>query len=401
MMKTIKYSSALLSIIFVLLLACPVAWAGVAANTSIINQASLSYNDGSGPQTVQAEVVVTVALVPGAPVLSEPADDSTPYTGPSTSLPFTYQITANGNGPNTYQVSGAVTGSANTGGATVSAPVSVTLGATITISGSTTDVLQVPSDGTANSSVNGIEVGNTVVINGEVRTVSAITDPDSGTATITLNASLSSAPAAGEPVFERQDVTVTVYSGTITASNTDITVDVQVTASCAGTSDTDTDAIVATYTSGAAELTKYVRNLTWAAGNATGTGAVSFSTNGTSYNYYTDGVAGRPGDILEYVLEARNSGTDAVDACTITDVLPAEFVAFHSNSWSTTADVLYVNEIGTELPLTEESDSDVATLTVASDTLTVHVGSSASSSTGGSIPAGVAVRITYQVTINP
>lgn len=400
MKKIEKYILVLLSIALIVMLSCPAAWAGVAANTSIINQASLSYVDGSGTnQTAQAEVVVTVALVPGAPTLSEPADDSTPYTGASTPLPFTYQITANGNGPNTYQVSSVVTGSSNTAGATVSAPATIILGATITISGSTAGELHVPSDGTANNSINGIEVGNTVVINGEVRTVSGISDPDSGTATITLNSDLSSAPAAGEPVFERQDVIVTVFSGTIAASENDITVDVQVTASSNGTTDTDTDIITATYTSGAAVLTKYVRNLTWGDGNNTGTGAVSFSTNGASYNYYTDGVAGRPGDVLEYVVEARNSGSDAVISCYITDILPDEFVAFHSNSWASTADVLYVDETGTENQLSDGADSDVATL--SGNTLTVYVGSGANASTGGSIPAGVAVRITYQVTINP
>jgi hypothetical protein len=373
------------------------AWAAVAANTHILNQASLTYDSGAGSQTVTAEVDVTVALVPGAPTLSSPTDASTPYVGSATPLNFTYQITANGNGPDTYSISGAVAGSTNTSGATVSTPASVLLGASIAINGSTATVIQVPSDGTANNSVNGIEVGNTVVIAGEVRQVSAVNDPATGTATITLATALSAAPAPGEPIVERQDITVTVYSGTMSVSGTDVTVTVDITAGSAGGS--NTDQVTATYTSGAATLTKYVRNITWAAGNTSGTGAAAFTTNGSSYNYYTGGVTGRPGDVLEYVLVARNSGAAAAGSSVITDVLPGDFVTFHVDSWATTADVLYVDETNTENQLTQEADSDVATL--SGNTLTVNVGAGANASTGGSIPSGVAVRVTYQVTINP
>ena len=49
----------------------------------------------------------------------------------------------------------------------MTAPGTVDLGATITTSGSTTSVLHVPADGTANNSVNGIEVGNMVVVGTE------------------------------------------------------------------------------------------------------------------------------------------------------------------------------------------------------------------------------------------
>ena len=406
MKKIKKYSIVLLTLTFIVLLSCPIVWAVVAANTSITNQARLTYDDGSGGQAwVDAEVIVTVALVPGAPSLNEPADGSTPYTGANTPLPFTYQITANGNGPNTYQVYGTVTGSTNTGGATVSAvqstPVNVPLGATITTTDSSTTMLQVPSDGMNDGSVNGIEIGNTIVINGEVRTVTAISDPASGTATISWDATqpLTTAPGAGVPVFERQNVTLTVYSGTISTANTDITVSVEVTATSNGTTENDTHTIVATYTTGAAGLTKYVRNVSWNAGNDSGTGAVSFLTNGTGYSYYTDGVVGRPGDTLEYVLVARNSGTNAVNGCSIADVLPEEFVTLLSNAYAASAEVIYRDQNENETMYNAGSDGDQATLT--GDTLTVNVGTDATNLQGGIIPAGSAVRITYQVTINP
>jgi hypothetical protein len=340
-----------------------------------------------------------VALVPGIAGITAPADAGTPYTGVDTPLDFTFQVTANGNGPDTYTIAGAVGGSTNTAAPSVTTPASVTLGASITVSGSTTTVLQVPSDGVADATpeVNGIAVGDTVVIAGEARQVTAVSDPASGTATITLDAALSAAPGVGEPVLERQDITVTVNSGTINVVGTNITVTANVTVT--NTAGPDTASVTATFTSGVTAFVKYVRNVTWAGGNAGGSGTTAFTTDGTSYDYYTSGVIGRPGDTLEYVLEASNASAADVTTCTISDVLPTDFVAFAPNIWGGSADVLYVDETGTENQLTQESDGDVATL--AGDTLTVNVGAGASAAAGGTIAVGIVVRVTYQVVINP
>ena len=78
------------------------AMADVAANAQIVNQATLSFDDGSGPQIINASVIVTVAHVPGIPTLNSPADGAIAYSGASTPLDFIYTITANGNGPDTY-----------------------------------------------------------------------------------------------------------------------------------------------------------------------------------------------------------------------------------------------------------------------------------------------------------
>ncbi len=371
--------------------------AAVAANTRIVNQATLTYDDGTGTRTATANVTVTVALVPGAPGLDQPPDASTAYAGPGTTLTFVYTVTAGGNGPDTYTITTSVTGSTNTTGPGASAPATVTLGATITTSGSTVSVLRVPSDGSADSSVNGIEVGNTVLVNGQVRTVTAISDPAAGFATITLNSPLPAAPAAGVPVYEQQQFSVVVDSGTIVTGGSDITVTVDTTA--ASSAGSDTDQVVATFTSGSATLTKYVRNLSWAAGNTGGTGATSITVNGTTYDYYTGGVKGRPGDVLQYVLVAANTSSAAVGNSTITDVLPTAYVTFKPDVYAATGDVIYIDETGTEHQLTQEADSDQATY--ASGTLTVHVGAGSNSSGGGSIPAGVSVTVAYQVTINP
>lgn len=312
-------------------------------------------------------------------------------------LPSVYTVTAGGNGPDTYTISTAVTGSTNTTGPGASAPATVTLGATITTSGSTVNLLQVPADGNADSSVNGIEVGNTVLVAGQVRTVTAISDPATGIATITLDSPLPAAPAAGVAVYEQQQFNMVVDSGTIVASGTDITVTVDT--SVSNSAGSDTDQVVATFTSGSATLVKYVRNLSWAAGNTGGTGAASITLNGTTYDYYSGGVTGRPGDVLQYVLVASNTSSAAVGNSTISDVLPTAYVTFNPDVYAGTGDVIYIDETGTEHQLTQEADSDQATY--ASGTLTVHVGAGSNSSSGGSIPAGGSVTVAYQVTINP
>ena len=372
------------------------ALADVAANAQIINQAQLTFDDGSGPQTINASVTVTVAHVPGIPTLDSPVDLTIAYAGVDTPLPFTYTITASGNGPDTYTINSVVTGQANTAGAAATGPGTVDLGATITASGSTTSVIQVPADGDdTDSAVNGIAVGDTVVVNSEPRPVVAISDPAAGTAAITLGgAALSAAPGAGVSILEQQTFTLTVTSGTIVASGTDVVVTVETTASSAAGA-TAADALTATYTSGSATLTKYVRNVD----NANGTtGMRSFTVSTVSYDYYTGGVTGAPGETLEYLLLVENSSGGAVTGCTIDDVLPTGFVTLVADAYGT-EEVTYVDVGGgSETPLSQEADLDAATLAGAN--LTVHVGTGASNSGGGTVAAGNSVFIVYQVTVN-
>ncbi len=372
------------------------ALADVAANAQIVNQATLTFDDGSGIQTINSSVTVTVAHVPGIPTLNAPADGTVAYAGVDTPLDFTYTITAGGNGPDSYTINSVVfsqTNNGNDAGTTVPSP--VTLGATITTGGSTLSVLQVPSDGNdGDSAVNGIAIGDTVVVNTEVRQVTNISDPATGTATISLSADLSALPGAGVAVLEQQNFTLTVASGTIVAAGTNIVVTVDTSAaSAAGAS--PADQVIATYTSGSATLTKYVRNVDSANGT---TGATSFTVNSSSNTYYTGGVAGAPGETLEYLLLVDNSGAGNVNDCTIADVLPTEFVTFVSDAYGAD-EVIYVDVAGgTETPLTEGSGDDAATL--AGVNLTVHVGSGATAAAGGTVAAGTSVFIVYRVTIN-
>ena len=378
------------------------AFASTAANTRIQNQATLSYDDGSGVQTINASVTVTVSLVPGPATLSTPGNQTSPYAGADTRHTYAYTVTAGGNGPDTYTLTAAVSGSPvntilnNPGSSTpaVSAG-SVTLGASVTITGSTATVLNVPSDGMAGPTVNGIAVGDSVVVGGEARTVSAVDNPGSGTATITLDSALGAPPAAGVSVLERQSFTLDVFSGALVSAGAPIEVTVEIGA--ANGAGSGVDQVTSFFTSGSATLTKYVRNVTHAPANAAGTGNRNFTVQGVNRSFFTGGVTARPGDTMEYLLLAENSGSGPATACFITDALPSDFVNFVSDAYGASADVLYVAEDGTETPLTRGAGDDAATL--SGSALTVHVGAGATPGAGGTIPAGGDIRVVYRVTV--
>jgi hypothetical protein len=371
------------------------AWANLAANTQIINSATLSYNDGTGTKTATASVTVTVSLVPSAPNIVAGPAQTTSYSGSAT-LTDSYTVTGTANGPDTYNITAAVSGSTNTSGAGATpTALTVSLGGTVTTAGSTATVIVVPSDGVANNNVNGIVVGATVVINGDVRTVTAVSDNASGTSTITLNAALSGgAPGTGVLVAEQKVITTTVTPGTITSSGTDVTVSDKVTIASATTSSVTatSGAVLNTFTSGVATLTKYVRNVSAASGTGT-----PYVYNSTNY-FYSAGVTAKPGDVLEYVLVATNSSaTGSVSASVVTDSLPTSYVAFTKGAYTGGTDVTYVNDSGAASYLTANG---TGAANYSAPTLTVYIGTGATSSAGGTIPANKSVLVLYRATVN-
>jgi len=344
------------------------------------------------------------------PNLVTPPDDTTIYTGVDTPLTFDYTITSASNGPDTYTLGANVDSSTNTTGPSNSVPANVVLGASVTsaVTGSTT-TLQVPSDGgAADIIVNGIEAGDTIVVDvgsgPEVVTVLTVVDAGgSGSAIITLDTTstpaLTASAPVGTPIYEQKTFTLTVDSGTITTAGTDITVTSEVTVT--NSAGTLTDTVVATYTSGNATLTKYVRNLTRAAANASGSGAQSFTIDGRpAADYYTGDVTGQPGETLEYILVAENVGTAELTAAVVSDVLPVTFVDFSTGVYNTsTDDVFYIDAATSATDSFPADGTDLAAFT--SPNLAVDVvgdlGDVATSA--GKIPAGGSVTIAYQVTI--
>ncbi len=384
------------------------ALAAVAANAPIINQATMWYDDGTGLQSVTAEVTVTVTLVPAAPVLDCPVDQTSPYTNPDTQHTYDYTLTAASNGPDDYTVDAAVTGSTNT---TLTipgtseplvnlAPNPIRLGATITTSGSTATIIAVPGDsGTPNGSINDIAVNDYVLIGTEVRQVVAITEDATATNYIELDVALPAAPLAGVGVYEQVTFTVDVFSGLLTAAGTDVTVDFDVTAENTNADSTSCSA-TSTFTSGVAVLTKFVRNLTDAAANTTGTGGQNFTIDGNGgLTYYTGGVTAAPSDVLEYVLVAQNTGSAPLTSSQVNDVLPIDYVDFLGGQYTGATDIVYQNDLAVESYYTQATGDDNGQLSGAA--LTVWVGTGAAFNTGGSIPATSNVKAIYQVTVKP
>lgn len=365
------------------------AGAVTAANTPIVNSASVTYFDGSGTRSASASVTVMVTTVDSVATVDTPPNQTSPYTGSSAQQLYTFTLTASGNGPATYAVAATVDAFANTS-LPVAAPSvnAISLGATVTTAGSTATTLAVPSDGVTNTAVNGIAVGSRVVVGGEVRTVTAVADPAAGTAAITLDRPLSAPPAAGVSVFEQKSVVVDVLAGTIAnpASAVTVTVSLKVT----GRAGTGAAQVVGTFTTSSATLTKYVRNVTSpTTGNILGTGGRSFTVNGTTATYYTSGVTGTRGDVLEYLLVAANTGTVPAAGCTVRDTLPTQFVAPQTDVFGPGLDILYVDDTLAETRLTLKSDGDNATLD--GSTLTIAI---------GAIGAGKDAKVVYRVTIN-
>ena len=142
---------------------------------------------------------------------------------------------------------------------------------------------------------------------------------------------------------------------------------------------------------GLASFVKYVRNVT-----IPGSGGTSFAYGGN--NYYLAGITAKPGDILEYILVSTNIGTGTVSASVVTDSLPTSYVSLKTGAYSGGTDITYVDDAGAVSYLTAAGDTDAASY--AAPTLTVNVGTGATSSSGGTIPTGKRVFVLYQSTVN-
>jgi hypothetical protein len=282
----------------------------------------------------------------------------------------------------------------------------VTLGATVTTSGSTGIAIVVPYDGTNDGKANGIALNATVIIGGHQGTVNTIVEnPATGLTTITLFALLDSSyvPGAGVLVAEQKTIQTTVTAGTIITTGTDVTVSDTMTAtSGSGSGPAFTSgSVLNTYTSGIATLAKYVRNVST---NVAGTGT-PYIYGG--FNYYLAGVTAKAvpptPDTLEYLLIATNiSTTGTVPAAVVTDAIPTSYVTLKTGVYTGGKDITYIDETPTVHYLTVNAVGSAATY--AAPTLTVNVGGATPATppaAGGTIPATKSVVVLYQVTLNP
>jgi hypothetical protein len=398
-----SYFRILISLLVPVLTILPasMALANTAANTAIVNRATLTYN---GSQTASSSVTVTVNLVPATPNISI-SGGTAAYTAANTpAITDSVVITSTSNGPASYTVTPSVTASTNTTLPTVSGVTTVSIGASVTTGISTTTAIRVPASGASGNgaAVNGIAVNDTIVfISGTTyaRTITGTTDNGDGTFSLTLDTPIAPAnvPAAGVQVGERMTVNLAALPGTVVAQGTPVTTTVQALVSTTGAaSATAATAPANSWTTPNPNVSfqKYSRNLTTASGSGT---ATSFTINTVTSSFYTTGVTGKTGDTIEYVVVATNNGAIDLTTCAINDVLPTAFVNNPLGAYGG-KEIFYIDTNNVTSQITAAGVGANQASYVAPNMI-VNVGVGANATTAGSIPAAKSVTIAYQTTI--
>ena len=352
------------------------AFASTAANTTITNTASVSYNDAGGTaQTpVTATATVTVILVPSAVTLTSPPAQT---ISQGTNATLSYTITSTANGLDTYNLSSTAT-PGNDSAVTPTLPANITLGgSTLAAPANNGDTsILVPYDGVGGATVNGLAVGSVIVVGGNAYTISTITkNPGANTVTIGLGAGgpiAGGAVAAGQIVGERKVFTETVPSGVVT-SGTSGTQTVSTTATSATSpnpSTTQTTPTVITVNRPTLTVTKLVS-----------------TDNGVTFGASGNAV---PGTSLIYKITATNTGTTQAQQVAFTDVVPLylTYVA-GTGKFATAAATTYAASTA----LTEGAGG--YTFTAATTTVAYNPGGATGTVTGG----GVLVLF-FRATIN-
>jgi len=251
--------------------------------------------------------------------------------------PITYNYTAisTANGPDSYtlivQPSGQTNVDGNIGSFVVT-PNTLTLGATAASGPVAAGTLEIPvlSDGVADNSINGIEAGDTVYIQGQAHTVDVVEDqPLEETSVIHLTEAHDTAISVGDMISEAKTFELAIDGVAILDAAEDALVGMTVT----GTSDTDTDAMALHDTQTIvfapipASTEYWVRNVT----NPNGEGDAGYATADQSY-YGTGGqVKASAGDELEYIIVQSAGNTGDLNDVVITATMPL-FTTYIGNS---------------------------------------------------------------------
>ncbi len=379
----------------------PAAHASTAANTTIRNTVTVNYADAAGTsQTpLTASVDITVSLVESTPALSAPADQT---IDASQTAVYNYTITSTANGPDTYNLNvDAIAQSAGISGSTATLSInSIVLGATtvaadVTIAASGNTDITVPSDDTGGGAVNGIDAGDTVIINGAAFTVASVTDNGGvGTSTITVTGNGTALTvSAGTLIHEQGSFTLTVDPGTVSDATTDQTITVDISAD--GGSGPATDQTTTTVTAVQLSISKYVRNVT------TGTAGSGTPVTVDGNTYYPAGVTGVTGNTMEYLVVVANGAGSQATNVVIQDSVPA-FTTYVTGSMALDPDGSGFS------PLNDDPDNgDAGEYDAANRMIYIYAGSGGNDGganygdgTGGNLPASKTTYGRFQVTID-
>lgn len=417
----------LLTAVVLMLILSQQALASTAANTTITNSVTVTFDNTAGvPQTaVNATATVIVNLVAAAPTLDSPGSVD-PATENSLYV-LTYTITGNANGEDAYSLSTVNAPNnlnpaslvVNGGAAGSGDPV---LGANITLGGTTlaadaqlTDTsITVPYDSNADGdagSTNGITAGDTIMIGGNPYVVApgGISE-NAGTNLTTINlvgAIAGTAGNIGDVVGERTTFTVDATTSTVIAGGSGFYSLSTTAASLADPAETTTQVTATLITVWRPLLTvaKYVQNVDSPV--AGGGPTISLNTGGGAglQDYYTQGVTGLPGERLEYVVVVTNpAGSGAASDVIIEDQIPP-FTAYLPGSMRLDPGS------GTFAAVTDvETDTDAGEYngTLGSETVWIYAGTGGADTgagttygdgTGGTINGGITSHGVFRVTI--
>ena len=299
------------------------------AGTSLSITVTVSHDQDDGKPEETESMGVTVGLSLAAPTLSAPADQT---VLPEESINYSYTITTNANGSETYNLNASVTTVDNLDGSPAvffeqdgGLITSVILGATAASTTQTTgsDFVLVPHDGGADlASVNGIQRNDTVVIGGAEYEVSGVGyDANFDSMVIGLRTPLVSSVQVGDLIAERQGFEM-IISGVGVADPDSMPGTVMVTVTAASASDetlsTPDESITSVLIPIGPSLETYVRNDT---DPTTGSDPSYVDSLGQKF-FDLSVVAAKAGDTLEYVIIQKAGNTQSLTGVKIQVAMP-------------------------------------------------------------------------------
>ncbi|MDQ8037083.1 MAG: hypothetical protein REI12_06640, partial [Pedobacter sp.] len=320
------------------------AYANTAGGATIHNFAKLTYaGNTTGIKAAVNVAVQTVAALPT--VVKSTSDQTVPSYG---SADYTFTVTSASNGVDTFSLNLASTDSNTVAAPGLSfllagSPVSsLTLGGSVSSAVSGAGTISIPA-----GSQSGLSIGDTVVVAGNLYTISNVTAGSVATTDIVTGVSVAEVPtvlaltpvgaspaiaagavAAGSLISEQVVLTQHVVATAPASSSTTATHTVSFTGTSTATdltgatltynSATAGTNTITTVTTSTNALVKLVRN-TRTAANAGGTGGVSCGAD----TFYAAGVVSKPSDQLQYCLRASvATGATALTGAVIQDDLP-------------------------------------------------------------------------------
>lgn len=399
------------------------ALAVTAQNATIVNVVKVDYSDasGNGAYTASDSATVTVELLAATPTISAPAPASGQTVDSGAEQAYIFTMYGNANGTDLYDFaltagttgnSGSPTSSneyiysytspngalVTTGNTTTKTLADLTIGASVILSNTVTDTINVPA-----GTLNNLAAGDFVVINGVVYVVNATTpgsiasqSGDILTAETNATISLYEADGSTAVVFNATDLTGAVISERWL-------VDVRATAVTTGTADAVTYFNVSLTDDGLVESSASVADI-----------QTTFLHSQVAVTKTASVASAKPGEEVEYTVAIVVSGSDATSV-TVLDAVP-EYTTLVTYSDSYAGTAVYSPIAASAIFASIDDGSSIVDATTAVDdegdasgdaggnaagqALKFFLGASSDGTTGGTVAAGTTYTIKYTVRID-